>query len=257
MNAIGADTVQILQAGLAEAAANFSALVVGNDAANFSAGANLMLVLVEAQEGNWDEIDLMVRMFQKATMSLRYSPVPVVVAPAGLALGGGCEFVLHGDRVQAAAETYMGLVEVGVGLIPAGGGTKEMVQRAWRVPQRAQSRSAAVRPGGVRDDGAREGLDQRAHARQLGYLHDHDPVSMNRERLIADAKALALDRVREGYQAPAPARRSGRRREDRSRTEARRAPGLARGPGHRSRRRRRAHARAHRRAAAHCPTRRR
>ena len=89
-----------------------------------------MLLLVEAQEGNWDEVDLMVRMFQKATMSLRYSPVPVVVAPAGLALGGGCEFVLHGDRVQAAAETYMGLVEVGVGLIPAGGGTKEMVQRA-------------------------------------------------------------------------------------------------------------------------------
>ena len=81
MNAIGADTVQILQAGLTEAAANFQALVVGTDAPNFSAGANLMLVLVEAQEGNWDEIDLMVRMFQKTTMSLRYSPVPVVVAP--------------------------------------------------------------------------------------------------------------------------------------------------------------------------------
>ena len=89
-----------------------------------------MLVLLEAQEENWDEIDLMVRAFQQTTMALRYADVPVVVAPAGLALGGGCEIVLHGDRVQAAAETYIGLVEVGVGLIPAGGGTKEMTARA-------------------------------------------------------------------------------------------------------------------------------
>src|SRR5581483_2831865 len=132
MNTIGGDTVQILQAGVKEAAANFAALVVGTDAANFSAGANLMLLLVEAQEGNWDEIDVMVRMFQKTTLALRYSTVPVVVAPCGLTLGGGCEIVLHADRVQAAAETYMGLVEVGVGLIPAGGGTKEMTARAGR-----------------------------------------------------------------------------------------------------------------------------
>ena len=89
-----------------------------------------MLVLLEAQEENWDEIDLMVRAFQQATMSLRYADVPVVVAPAGLALGGGCEIAMHGDRIQAAAETYIGLVEVGVGLIPAGGGTKELTARA-------------------------------------------------------------------------------------------------------------------------------
>ena len=89
-----------------------------------------MLVLLEAQEGNWDELDLMVRAFQRAVMALRYSKVPVVVAPAGLALGGGCEIALHADRVQAAGDTFMGLVEVGVGLIPAGGGTKEMVARA-------------------------------------------------------------------------------------------------------------------------------
>ena len=102
---------------------------------NFSAGANLMLVLLEAQEGNWDELDLMVRAFQRAVMALRYSPVPVVVAPAGLALGGGCEVALHADRVHAAGDTFMGLVEVGVGLIPAGGGTKEMVVRAMsRLP---------------------------------------------------------------------------------------------------------------------------
>ena len=130
MNAIGADTVQMLQAGVREAAKNFAALVVGNEGLHFSAGANLMLVLLEAQDENWDELDLMVRAFQGATMGLRYADVPVVVAPAGLALGGGCEIALHGDRVQAAAETYIGLVEVGVGLIPAGGGTKEMTARA-------------------------------------------------------------------------------------------------------------------------------
>src|SRR5207244_4109995 len=130
MNAIGGDTVQMLHAGVKEAAANFSALVVGNDAPNFSAGANLMLLLLEAQEGNWDEIDLMVRAFQKATQSLRYANVPVVVATNGLVLGGGCEVALHADRVQAAAESYIGLTEVSLGLIPAGGGTKEMLARA-------------------------------------------------------------------------------------------------------------------------------
>src|SRR5207302_7342034 len=127
MNAIGGDTVEMLHAGLKEAAANFSALVVGNDGPNFSAGANLMLVLLEAQEGNWDEIDMMVRAFQGATQALRFADVPVIVAPAGMTLGGGCEIVLHGDRVQAAAESYLGQVEAGVGLIPAGGGTKEML----------------------------------------------------------------------------------------------------------------------------------
>src|SRR5688572_13847275 len=130
MNAIGGDTIQMLQAGVREASRNFAALVVGNDALHFSAGANLMLVLLEAQEENWDEIDLMVRAFQQAVMGLRYADVPVVVAPAGLTLGGGCEIALHADRVQGAAETYMGLVEVGVGLIPAGGGTKEMIASA-------------------------------------------------------------------------------------------------------------------------------
>src|SRR3970282_701343 len=98
-----------------------------------------MLVLLEAQEGNWDEIDAMVRAFQHATMALKTSPVPVVAAPAGLALGGGCETCLHADRVWAAAETYMGLVEVGVGLIPAGGGTKEMLLRAVDAAERVDA----------------------------------------------------------------------------------------------------------------------
>src|SRR5207302_293579 len=117
MNALGGDQIQMMHAGVKEAAANFQALVVGNDAPNFSAGANLMLLLLEAQEGNWDEIDLMIRAFQASTQALRYSDVPVVVAPAGLALDGGCETALHGDRVQAAAESYVGLGEVGVGLV--------------------------------------------------------------------------------------------------------------------------------------------
>ncbi|MEO7275406.1 MAG: 3-hydroxyacyl-CoA dehydrogenase/enoyl-CoA hydratase family protein, partial [Vicinamibacterales bacterium] len=130
MNAIGGDTIEMLEAAVRDAATHYRAIVVGNEAANFSAGANLMLLLLESQEGNWDEVDLMVRGFQRATMALKYSDVPVVVAPSGLALGGGCEICLHGDRVVAAAETYMGLVEAGVGLIPAGGGTKEMLLRA-------------------------------------------------------------------------------------------------------------------------------
>jgi 3-hydroxyacyl-CoA dehydrogenase len=202
MNTIGADTIQMLQAGVREASKNFAALVVGNEAPNFSAGANLMLVLLEAQEQNWDEIDLMVRTFQQSTMALRYADVPVVVAPAGLTLGGGCEMALHGDRIQAAAETYIGLVEVGVGLIPAGGGTKEMTVRA-----------ADARPGGTTDllptiQTAFEAIGfgkvsaSAPDARRLGYLREIDGVTMNRERLIADAKARALQRVADGYQPP-------------------------------------------------------
>src|SRR5580765_7272138 len=99
MNAIGGDQIQMMHAGVKEAAANFQALVVGNDAANFSAGANLMLLLLEAQEGNWDEIDLMIRAFQGATQALRHASIPVIVATTGLTLGGGCEMALHGDRV--------------------------------------------------------------------------------------------------------------------------------------------------------------
>ena len=162
MNAIGGDTIQMLQAGVKEAAKSGQALVIGNDAPNFSAGANLMLVLLEAQEGNWDELDMMIRAFQQATMALRYSPVPVVAAPAGLALGGGTEIPLHGDRVQAAAETYMGLVEVGVGLIPGGGGTKEMLVRAMAQLPTPQSDPLPYVSEGVRDRGARQGLGERS-----------------------------------------------------------------------------------------------
>ena len=203
LNTIGGDTVQMLTGGVTEASERFAGLVVGNDAVDFCAGANLMLVLLEAQEGNWDEIDLMVRGFQAAVIGLRYSPVPVVVAPAGLTLGGGCELVLHGDRVQAAAETYMGQAEVGVGLIPAGCGTKELTVRAIDATlpgtdplPRLQRAFETIGFGKVSTSAA--------HARQLGLIRDRDGVTMDRERLMTDAKAAVLGRVREGYRAPDP-----------------------------------------------------
>jgi len=194
MNAIGGDTIQMLHAGVKEAAANFTALVVGNDAVNFSAGANLMLLLLESQEGNWDEVDMMIRAFQGATMALKHADVPVVTAPAGLALGGGCEVAMHGDSVQAAAETYMGLVEVGVGLIPAGGGTKEMLARAMEsAPAGADPLPFVQRVFETIGFGkvSMSGPD----ARRLGYLRDTDGVTMNRDRVIEDAKARALARA--------------------------------------------------------------
>ncbi len=204
MNAIGGDTIQMLQAGVKEAAKSGQAVVIGNDAPNFSAGANLMLVLLEAQEGNWDDIDLMIRAFQQATMALRYSPVPVVAAPAGLALGGGTEIPLHCDRVQAAAETYMGLVEVGVGLIPGGGGTKEMLVRAMAQLPTPQSDPLPYVSKAFETVALAKVSASGPDAQRLGYLAATDSFTMNRERLMADAKAKALERVREGYHVPAP-----------------------------------------------------
>ena len=189
MNAIGGDALDMLQRGVREASANFAALVVAAEGPNFSVGANLMLLLLEAQEGNWEEIDAMIRSFQKSTTGLRYSEVPVVVAPFGLTLGGGCEIVLHGDRVQAAAESYIGLVEVGVGLIPAGGGTKEMLLRLG--PEKA-----------FETIGFAKTSTSAPEARRLGYLRDVDGWTMNRDRLVFDAKQLALKRAQDGYRPP-------------------------------------------------------
>jgi 3-hydroxyacyl-CoA dehydrogenase len=189
MNAIGGDALDMLQRGVREASDNFAALVVAAEGPNFSVGANLMLLLLEAQEGNWEDIDGMVRSFQQSTVGLRYSEVPVVVAPFGLALGGGCEVVLHGDRVRAAAESYIGLVEAGVGLIPAGGGTKEMLLRLG--PEKA-----------FETIGFAKTSTSAPEARRLGYLKDVDSWTMNRDRLVFDAKQLALKRVQEGYRPP-------------------------------------------------------
>ena len=207
MNIIGADTIEMLQAGVRDASRSFQALVIGNEAPNFSAGANLMLVLLEAQNENWEEIDATIRAFQQANMAIRYADVPVIVAPSGLTLGGGCEIALHGDRIQAAAESYIGLVEVGVGLIPAAGGTKEMTVRA----------SESMPPGSTdylpplqrvfETVGFGKVSSSAPDAGRLGYLQSTDAYTMNRERTLADAKARALQRVREGYQPPPPRNR--------------------------------------------------
>ena len=190
MNAIGGDTIQMLQVAVRETAANHAALVIGNDARHFSAGANLLLLLLEAQENNWDEVDLMVRAFQSATMALKHAAVPVVTAPAGLALGGACEMALHSHRVQAAAETYIGLVEVGVGLIPAGGGTKELLARAMDDLPAAADSLPFVRQA-FETIGFATVSTSAPHARQLGYLRDGDGITMNRARLLHEAKAAA------------------------------------------------------------------
>ena len=202
MNAIGGDTIQMLTAGVKEATANFRALVVGNEGMHFSAGANLMLVLLEAQEGNWDEIELMVRAFQGATMALKHADVPVIVAPAGMAIGGGCEIAMHADRVQAAAESYIGLVEVGVGIIPAGGGTKEMLARAMEEAAPGNDLLPAVQRVFETIGFARVSTSG-PDAQRLGYLRPVDAFTMNRERLIADAKARALARAAD-YVKPQP-----------------------------------------------------
>ena len=205
MNAIGGDTIQMLQAGVKEASQNFAALVVANDAVNFSAGANLMLLLLEAQEGNWDEVDLMVRGFQGAMMALKHAAVPVVVAPAGLTLGGGCEIALHATRVQAAAETYIGLVEVGVGLIPAGGGTKEMLARAMETaPASADPLPYVQRV--FETIGFAKVATSGHEAKRIGYFREADGITMNRDRLLDDAKALALTLARD--HVPAQPRRA-------------------------------------------------
>ena len=204
MNAIGGDTLEMLHAGLKEAAENFSALIIGNDAPHFSAGANLMLLLVHARGGDWDEIDLLVRTAQQATSALRYSSVPVVVCAAGMALGGGCEICLHGDRVQAAAESYIGLVETGVGLIPAAGGTKEMLARAM---DPAPAQHADLLPAVQRvfeTIGFAKVSTSAADAVRLGYLRGMDAITMNRDRVMSDAKAVALELAREGYRPPLP-----------------------------------------------------
>jgi 3-hydroxyacyl-CoA dehydrogenase len=206
MNAIGGDTLQMLKFALSEVDKNFVGLVVGNQGANFCVGANIMLMLMEAQEENWEDLDMMSRVFQNATMSLRYSPKPVVVAPFQMVFGGGCEMVLHADRVRAAAETYIGLVEVGVGIIPGGGGTKEMLVRMLDLI-----------PKGV-DDADPFPFVKRAfetialakvatsaeEARELGFLSAEDSISMNQDRLLADAKKEVLALAATGYVAPQP-----------------------------------------------------
>jgi 3-hydroxyacyl-CoA dehydrogenase len=180
MNSLGQDQVSMIQAGIDETARNFQAMIIANEGDNFSAGANLMLVLLAAQEGEWDELNAAIHAFQQANMAIKYAPRPVVAAPFGLTLGGGCEIALHAARVQASAELYMGMVETGVGVIPAGGGCKEALLRTGDA-KRAFELIGYAKVSASADD-----------ARTMGLLRDGDAISMNPERLMADAKAQAL-----------------------------------------------------------------
>jgi 3-hydroxyacyl-CoA dehydrogenase len=200
MNAIGADLIAMLHKGLKRLETDFEALVIANQAVNFSVGANLMLVLVAAQEQEWDELHMAVKQFQNINLAIKYALKPVVVAPQGMALGGGCEVSLHAAKIQAAAEAYIGLVETGVGLIPGGGGTKEMLIRANEHAAGGEDLDLfhALKPVFETIAMAKVGTSAE-ECRDLGYLRREDGVSMNRDRLVGDAKEAALSLVRGGY----------------------------------------------------------
>jgi 3-hydroxyacyl-CoA dehydrogenase len=213
MNSLGADIIALITQTLKPGGPGdaFDAFVITNDAQNFSVGANLMLLLMSVQEEEWDEVDMAIRAFQGMTRAVKFSPKPVIIAPFGLALGGGCEISLHGAARQPHAELYMGLVEVGVGLLPGGGGCKEMLLRA------VDSASS------IRSDGRGESIElmeamkkafetigtarvaTSAHeARGLGFLCNSDRITMNRDRVLSDAKARVLELVAVGYEPPIP-----------------------------------------------------
>jgi 3-hydroxyacyl-CoA dehydrogenase len=211
MNSLGADIIQLITQSLKPGGPGdaFDAFVITNDATNFSVGANLMLLLMAVQEEEWDDVDMVIRQFQGMTQAIKFSPKPVVVGAFGLTLGGGTEISLHAPARQPHAELYTGLVEVGVGLIPGGGGCKEMLLRALESAR-------AVRPGGRGESVelleamkrafetiAMAKVATSAHeARGLGFLSVSDNISMNRERVLSDAKARALELVRSEYEAP-------------------------------------------------------
>ncbi len=203
MNSIGGDTVSMINAAIDEVEKNFVGLVVGNQGGNFSAGANIMMLLLAAQEEEWDDINMMVAALQKAVMRLRYSAKPVVTAPYGLTLGGGCEIAMHGNVTRAAAETYMGQVEVGVGLIPAGCGTKEMTMRAMDAAQKVPDADPlAFLKKAFELLGMGKVATSAQEARDWGLLRDSDSISMNGDRLIADAKQEVLNLSASGFVAP-------------------------------------------------------
>ncbi len=203
MNSIGGDTMQMMKFAVDEVEKNHVGLVIGNQGGNFSAGANIMMLLLAAQEEEWDDINLMIHTFQQANMRLRYSSKPVVAAPYGLSLGGGCEIPLHSDKVRAAGETYMGLVEVGVGLLPGGGGTKEMTLRAMDLAKKTPDADPLVFLKKTFEIlGMGKVATSAQEARAFGFLRDSDAISMNGDRLIADAKQEVLNLAAAGYTQP-------------------------------------------------------
>jgi 3-hydroxyacyl-CoA dehydrogenase len=210
MNAIGSDLIAMIHKGIKQLDSDFDAMVIANQATNFSVGANLMLVLVGAQEQEWDELHMAVKQFQNVNLAIKYAPKPVVVAPQGMALGGGCEIGLHAAKIHAAAEAYIGLVEAGVGLIPGGGGTKEMLIRANENAASGDDLDLfhTLRPIFESIATAKVGTSAE-ECRELGYLRRTDTYSMNRDRLVADAKQTALGLVRGGWKAAASSWQEG------------------------------------------------
>ncbi|CAN5218671.1 3-hydroxyacyl-CoA dehydrogenase/enoyl-CoA hydratase family protein [soil metagenome] len=203
MNSIGGDTMAMMKFAIDEVEKNHVGLVIGNQGGNFSAGANIMMLLLAAQEEEWDDINLIIHTFQQANMRLRYSSKPVVAAPYGLSLGGGCEIPLHCDKVRAAGETYMGLVEVGVGLLPGGGGTKEMTLRAMDLAKKTPDADPLVFLKKTFEIlGMGKVATSAQEARSFGFLRDSDAISMNGDRLIADAKQEVLNLAAAGYTQP-------------------------------------------------------
>ena len=203
MNAIDADVVAMIGQAARLHEQGWKALIVGNDADNFSVGANVGLALFAANAAMWPMLEQGVKAGQDAMMALKYSALPVVAAPAGMALGGGCEIVLHADAVEAHAESYVGLVEVGVGIIPAWGGSKELTMRAALNKKRPAGPMPPVAQAFETISTARVARSA-AEARDLLFLRPDDGITPNRNRVLANAKARALALV-EGYQPPEPA----------------------------------------------------
>lgn len=204
MNTIGGDVIQGVNKAIDLAEKEYRGLVISNDGKNFSAGANIGMIFMMAVEQDYDELNMAVRMFQNTAMRIRYSSIPVVAAPFQLTLGGGCEFSMHADFVQLHAETYMGLVEFGVGVIPGGGGSKEFALRASD-----EYRDDQIVQNTLKDRfltiGQAKVSTSAVEAFELGYLQQGKyAVTMNRARLLADAKAKALELAAEGYIQPAP-----------------------------------------------------
>jgi 3-hydroxyacyl-CoA dehydrogenase len=216
MNSLGTDIVSLITQSLKPGGPGdaFDAFVIANDATNFSVGANLMLLLMSVQEEEWDDVDLAIRQFQGMTQAIKFSPKPVVSAPFGLCLGGGAEISLHAAARQPHAELYTGLVEVGVGLLPGGGGCNEMLLRAidGATAARGGKGSGEALAGSIEmleamkrafETIATAKVATSAHeARGLGFLSDSDRITMNRERVLSDAKSRALEMVRAGYEPP-------------------------------------------------------
>ncbi len=192
MNALSGDILAMTHKAIRRAETEGAGLVIGNQGVNFSVGANLMLLAVAMAEGAYEDIDMMVRAFQKATMAIKYAKVPVVAAPHQMALGGGCEFCLHAAAINAYAETYMGLVEIGVGLLPAGGGTKEMCLRAVALAGKYGTDVSPFIFKHFQQIGMAKVSMGAAELPGMGYMREGDGISMDLDRLIADAKQKVL-----------------------------------------------------------------